>query len=279
MVKLDNISFAYSRKNQLISQLSLDIPAGSIHGLLGKNGAGKTTLLKLICGLRHAQLGKIDVQGYEPSKRSQEFNASYYFVPEEIYAPSISAALYLKLYSGYYPQFNKEMFLKYLQDFDLDMNMHLGKSSYGQKKKFLLSFAMATSTPLVLFDEPTNGLDIPSKSTFRKLAASAINENRCFIISTHQVRDLNLLLDSVIILNKGKILLNSSIFNIANRYSFINLKRNQPEDKLIYSEEHIEGIKAIVESDGETETGVDLEMLFNAATLGHINLQENKAQL
>ncbi len=272
MVKLENISLSYFKDKPVISDLSLEVFAGSIHGLLGKNGAGKSSLLKLICGLRNVQKGNIEVLGFKPSERKSKFSASYYFVPEEIYLPSMTASFYIRLYSSYYPNFSREQLEKYISDFDLESNMHLGKCSFGQKKKFLIAFAMATGTPLVLFDEPTNGLDIPSKTVFRRLAASAVTPERCFIISTHQVRDLNLLLDNIILLNKGKILLNSSIADISNKYAFVGVKRNQREDQLIYSEEHIDGIKAIVANEENMETKVDLELLFNAVVLGKINL-------
>jgi ABC-2 type transport system ATP-binding protein len=270
MVKLENIEFGYSRKKRLFNNLNLELESGSIHGLLGKNGAGKTTLLKILIGLRTSYTGKSNVLNFDPKLRDASFLEQIYFVPEDLYLPSISISSFIWQYSGFYPLFNDSDLKSYLESFELEQNAHLGQLSYGQKKKFLLSFAMATGAKLVLFDEPTNGLDIPSKSIFRKLAASAINENRSFIISTHQVRDLNLLIDSVMLVDKGKILLNDSINNIAQTYSFVTLPRKHNLENALYYEEHLEGIKAIVPFQDDMETGVDLEMLFNALVFGKI---------
>jgi ABC-2 type transport system ATP-binding protein len=272
MVHLENIYFGYSAQKNLLHGLSLEATAGSIHGLLGKNGAGKTSLLKIISGLRKPQSGNVNVLGFNPGERKMQFNEQYYFVPEELYTPTVSAKTYISLYAGYYPNFSQNKMASYMESFDLEPDMHLGRVSYGQKKKFILSFAMASGTRLVLFDEPTNGLDIPSKSVFRKLAASAISDERCFIISTHQVRDLNLLLDSVILLHKGEILLNTPLHEIASKYAFVTLPRKHTNDNVIFSEEHIEGIKAIIPCEAGMETEVDLEVLFNAAITGKISL-------
>jgi ABC-2 type transport system ATP-binding protein len=159
-----------------------------------------------------------------------------------------------------------------MESFEIEIDMHLGRSSYGQRKKFMLAFAMASGARLVLFDEPTNGLDIPSKRVFRQLAASAITDNRCFIMSTHQVRDLNMLLDCVILLDKGKIMLNRSIYEISSAYSFITTPRGKTHDLAVYSEEHLEGVKAVIPNNGELETEVDMEMLFNATIAGKLDL-------
>lgn len=272
MIRLENISFGYVKKTLLFNGLSLNIQPGAINGLLGKNGAGKTTLLKIIAGLRQVNSGNCLVMGYNPFERNTEFYEQLYFVPEELYLPSVSIRGYVRQFAGFYPNFNHEALYNYIHSFDLTMDMHLGKLSYGQKKKFALSFAMASGTRLVIFDEPTNGLDIPSKSVFRKLAASAISDERAFLISTHQVRDLNKLIEGVLLLDKGQILLSSQVYEIASKYSFITLSRKYGEEDVLYSEEHIEGIKAIVPAREGIETDVDLELLFNAVVLGNVKL-------
>jgi ABC-2 type transport system ATP-binding protein len=264
MVQLENIDFGYKGNRLLFNDLSLSTESGSIYGLLGKNGAGKTTLLKIISGLRKAHKGKTVVTGYNPSDRNLEFLEQIFFIPEELYLPSMQFKNYVSQFSGFYPAFDLPAFKGYLNSFDLDWDMHLGHLSFGQKKKFLLSFAMATGARLVLFDEPTNGLDIPSKSVFRKLAASAITVDRTFIISTHQVRDLSMLIDSVMLIDRGKILLNDKVSAIAEKFAFVTLPRNHGRTDLLYSEEQLEGIKAIILNNDKSETFVDLELLFNA---------------
>lgn len=272
MISLENINFQYTTKKPLFNRLSLDIQADQIYGLLGKNGAGKTSLLKILSGLQIPQSGICKVLGYNPSDKKSSFLEQLFFVPDELYLPSISAKRYVKQYSKFYSAFDIDALYRYMDSFEIEIGMHFGRSSYGQRKKFVLAFALASGAKLVLFDEPTNGLDIPSKSVFRKLAASAIASDRCFIMSTHQVRDLNMLLDSVILLNKGKIMLNKSIYEISSAYSFITTPRGKADQSAVYSEEHLEGIKAIIPNNGEMETEVDMEMLFNATTAGKLNL-------
>ncbi len=264
MVKLENIDFGYNGNKLLFNNLSLTTEPGSIYGLLGKNGSGKTTLLKIIAGLREIHKGKIDVAGFNPFHRDTDFLEQIFFIPEELYLPSSPIKKYVSRFSGFYPAFDSSAFNGNLDSFDLSLDMHLGHLSYGQKKKFLLAFAMATGTRLVLFDEPTNGLDIPSKSVFRKLAASALNEDRTFIISTHQVRDLNTLIDGVLLIDRGNILLNDKVSAIAEKFAFITLQRNHGRKDVLYFEEHIEGIKAIILNNDKSDSFVDLELLFNA---------------
>ncbi len=264
MVRLENIDFGYKKDKLLFNNLNLFAERGSIYGLLGKNGAGKTTLLKIITGIRQVQRGKAIILGHNPFDRSYDLLEQIFFVPEELYLPSCTGNKYVNQYAGFYPNFDKTAFVKNLDSFDIEVDMHLGRMSYGQKKKFLLSFAMASGTKLVLLDEPTNGLDIPSKSVFRKLCSSALSNERTFIISTHQVRDLNILIDSVILIEKGSVILNDRISAISEKFSFITLPRNHSRKDLLYFEEQLEGIKAIVKNNDNNETYVDMELLFNA---------------
>lgn len=275
MITLENISFSYGKDTRLFSGLSLEIKPGSIHGLMGKNGAGKTTLLKIISGLRKQGSGNCNVDGHTPFNRETAFLKNVFLVPEEIPSPDYTIRNYIKRYTPFYESFSVDTMQRYLADFDLEPKMHLGNLSYGQRKKFFLAFAMAAGTKLILFDEPTNGLDVPSKSIFRKLAASAINEGRTFIISTHQVRDLNMLIDNVIFLDRGNIRLNRNIQALAESYSFVTLTRQDLEDRqVLYSEQHLDGIRAIMPNKTGYETQVDLELLFNAVVFDKISIPQ-----
>lgn len=270
MIILKNISFGYEKNSYLYKDLNLDISPGKIYGMLGKNGAGKTTLLKIITGLRKQSQGSCEVFGQIPSKRNLKFLEQIFLVPEEIPSPKYTIGNYVRLFSDFYKSFNHTEMKQYLSDFDLDVHMHLDRISYGQRKKFFLAFALASGTNLVLFDEPTNGLDIPSKSIFRKLTASTITDEKTYIISTHQVRDLNMLIDHVIFLDKGRIKLDSSINEISTDYSFVTLPTNHNEKNIIYLEQHLDGIRAIIPNKKGLETNVDLELLFSAVVFDKI---------
>ncbi|PCI25876.1 MAG: ABC transporter ATP-binding protein [SAR324 cluster bacterium] len=265
MVEIEKLAFRYGRK-QLFSQLDLVIQAGGIYGLLGKNGAGKTTLLKLISGLIFPKEGSCQVMGFNPAERAPEFLQEVCFIPEEFDLPALSIQKYEALYAPFYPHFQKQEFAGYLEEFELTPDLNLSKLSYGQKKKFLISFALATLCRLVLMDEPTNGLDIPSKSKFRQILAGAATSDRSFVISTHQVRDLEQLIDPVLILDEGKILLQHSLYDISK---VLNMRQQEerPQDEVLYYEKAMGGYFVLREEqkEQEHELEIDLEILFNAA--------------
>jgi len=161
MIEITNLNFRYGKQPNLFDGLSLSESAGSIVGLLGKNGAGKSTLLKLMTGLLEAPKETITVMGETPIQRNPSFLEEVYFIPEEYDLPSVKIAEYVKAYSLFYPRFDHSKLAKILIDFELDANSRLTKLSYGQRKKFLIAFALSTNCKLLVLDEPTNGLDIP----------------------------------------------------------------------------------------------------------------------
>jgi ABC-2 type transport system ATP-binding protein len=190
MITLEQLTFGYYSEKKLFHNLNLEFKTGNIYGLLGKNGAGKTTLLKLICGLLFPQQGSCTVKGFPAQGRNPEFLNDIFLITEEFYLPAITIRTYQQIYAPFYPGFNQERFRENLKEFELNPQALLTTLSYGQKKKFLLAFGLATDCACFILDEPTNGLDIPSKRQFRRLLAASLDPDRMFIISTHQVRDL-----------------------------------------------------------------------------------------
>ena len=264
MIQIDNLNFSYNKKQALFEQLSLTLPAGNIYGLLGKNGAGKSTLLKIITGLLFPKTGQLNVVGFQPKSRIPDFLQEIYLITEEFHLPSVNMKRYVKLYSPFYPRFNHSLFNQYIGEFNLPKDAKLSEMSFGQKKNFLLSFGLATDCKLLILDEPTNGLDIPSKSKFRKIVANAIHDERSFIISTHQVRDMENLIDPIIILDEGEIVLHQGYEQISKKL-VITKERELPESsKLVYSESTLGGYTIVKENEGEEETNMNLETLFNA---------------
>lgn len=263
MIQIDNLSFSYSSKNQLFEQFSLTLPSGNIYGLLGKNGAGKSTLLKLITGLLFPERGNVNVLGYRPKDRYPQFLSEIYLVTEEFYLPAVIIRDYVNFYSPFYPRFNSVLFEAYIGEFGLAKNQKLSTLSYGQKKNFLLSFGLATNCKLMVLDEPTNGMDIPSKSQFRKLVANAIDEDRCFIISTHQARDMENLIDPIIIIDEGEIVFFQSYEQISKRLTISKQKEIQNTRDVIYFEQSLGGYTVVKENTTMDETNMNLEILFN----------------
>ena len=266
MIQITNLSFGYSRKKIILDNLNLSLDSGRIYGLLGKNGAGKSTLLRGICGLLFPNKGTISVNDFSPQKRQPAFLQDLYFIPEQIYVPRLSIKKYMDLYAPFYPKFDATQFWAAMDVLDVKGNPKLTDLSFGQQKKFIIAFGLACNTQILIMDEPTNGLDIPSKSQFRKLMASALRDDRIFIISTHQVRDLDNLIDQVVVIDEGSVLLNASINDISDKLCFKLLLELPEPDKVLYSESSMMGHAVVMPNTEGVETKVHLEYLFNAIT-------------
>jgi len=264
MIHLQNISYAYHKSRPVLSNVNLDIKPGHIYGLLGENGAGKSTLLKSLAGLVFPQHGDIRVMGYQPAKRTPEFLSQLFFIPEEFTLPPVHLSRYLNTYTPFYRDFDRVLFDQLLADFDIGSNVHLEALSFGQKKKLFIAFGLAAKTRLLLMDEPTNGLDIPSKSQFRKIMATVLSEDRCFIISTHQVRDLDNLIDELIILGNKRIVLAASVEQICQKLVFKSA--TEMTDDMLYSEQTLTGVHAILPNTKAEETRIDIELFFKAVS-------------
>ncbi|MGM0573810.1 MAG: ATP-binding cassette domain-containing protein, partial [Bacteroidota bacterium] len=223
MVQIDKLHFGYTRKRPLFTNLDLQLLPGNIYGLLGKNGAGKTSLLKLIAGLVFPWEGQCMVNGFESRKRIPECLADICLIPEEYHLPSVRISRYVSLNAPFYERFDHEKLAWLLKEFQLNPEQKINQLSFGQKKKFLLAFGLSTSARLLLMDEPTNGLDIPSKSQFRRVIAASLNEEQSVVISTHQVRDLESLIDPVIIIDEGRIIFQQSLEAISSSLLFETL--------------------------------------------------------
>ncbi|MBN1626976.1 MAG: ABC transporter ATP-binding protein [Deltaproteobacteria bacterium] len=262
MIDIKNLSFGYKHE-RLFSDLSLSLTPGSICGLLGKNGAGKTTLLKLMSGLLFPQQGNISIMGKNPSKRPVDFLQELIFLPEVFDLPPARPEQYRMLYAPFYPRFSVERFSSLMEQFEITDRKKLSEISYGQKKKFLIAFGLATNCRLMLLDEPTNGIDIPSKSQFRKAIASSFEDDRIFIISTHQARDLESLIDPVIILDEGRIIFNRSTEEISYHLKISYQARPPEPEETIFSEKTFEGYAVVTENHEHEDTNIDLETLFN----------------
>jgi len=262
MINIENMDFAY-KKTKLFLNLSLELKPGNIYGLLGKNGAGKTSLLKIISGLLFPNTGKVEVNNFIPGQRSPEFLQDIFFLPEEYYLPGLKAEDYKKTYAPFYPAFDETRFIELLNEFKLPMDQKLNSLSYGQKKKFLISFGIASNSRIFLLDEPTNGLDIPSKTQFRRIIASAGTENRLIIISTHQVRDMENLIDPIIIVDEGKVIFNESIEGVTNKLTVKKISEEPVNGTVLYSEKEIDGYKVVLANKDHDQTDIDFETLFN----------------
>ena len=265
MLEARQVNFGYGR-DPLFIDTELALAPGHIHGLLGLNGAGKSTLLKLMTGLLFPNSGRITACGHDPSLRAPGFLASVFLLPEELNVPGVTGKAYVAMRSPFYPNFDHARMQRYLGDFEIPEAKRLTKLSHGQKKKFLLSFGLACNASLVLLDEPTNGLDIPSKGLFRRLVAEALTDERAIVVSTHQVRDVESLVDRIVILHQGRIVLNHTVAELSGNLR-ISVSGSRPAqgDGLIYCERTVGGYASVWQDRDAGSSRLDLELLFKAA--------------
>lgn len=265
MIEINNLKFSYKRNKMVIDDISLNIQKGYIHGLLGKNGIGKTTLLKLMAGLLFPNSGEIEVLGYTPMQRKVGFLQDIFFLSEEFDVYKMTIENYVKLNSVFYPKYSEADFYNYLEEFEItDRKSKLNALSFGTKKKVIIAFGLATHARLMILDEPTNGLDIPSKAQFRKIILKAMNDETTIIISTHQVRDLHNLIDSILIMDERNILINASNNEICSKLYFGVEKDISNIDNILYSEDNIGGNLFVKENRENLESNLDIELFFNA---------------
>ena len=230
---------------------------------MGKNGAGKSTLLYLICGLLLPQEGRVTINGKDVRERLPETLSDIFIVPEEFDLPKIKLADYVKQNAKFYPKFNMNDLLRCLKVFELDENVNLGSLSMGVKKKVFMSFALATNASLLIMDEPTNGLDIPSKSQFRKFMASGMSDDRVVVISTHQVKDIDKIIDHVMILDENEMPLNASVSEVTRRLIFVESRNRELAQSAIYAQNSLGGCCMVLENTEGEDSELNLETLFN----------------
>jgi len=275
MITIENLAYRYrGSSRQVFSSFGLEIGQNRICGLLGKNGTGKSTLLYLISGLLRPVAGSVRVDGQEARLRRPEMLGEMFLVPEEYALPNIKLRDYLAVNAPFYPRFSHEVFSDCLNEFEMPSDINLKNLSMGQKKKVIISFALAAQTRYLLMDEPTNGLDIPSKSQFRKVVSQSMSPDRTMIISTHQVHDVESLIDQVVMLTENGLAMNATVEEICQKYSFEYREVGSDMTDVVYSEPTASGYKVMAQRHDGGDTQVDLELLFSAISRkGNKNLE------
>lgn len=260
MIKVNNISFSYGSV-PCLEKISLSLEEGKIYGLLGENGVGKTTLLTLLSGLKNVQRGSIDVDGFAPYDREPDFLAGQFYLPDEVWGPNATAISFARQKGIFWPDFSVSKFSEIMNIFEMDTKQKMDAMSAGQLKKTWISFALACSTKHLYLDEPTNGLDIPSKAQFRKAIMNYTREDSIIVISTHQVKDLENIIDPIIILDKRDVLLNASVQEITSKLFFDYGTVLNPDS--LYSEQIPGGFIQVQHNVTGEESKLNVEALFN----------------
>ena len=260
MITIKDLGFSYG-EIPVLKNITMTLAEGRIYGLLGENGVGKTTLLTLLCGLKAVKAGSIDTDGHNPFDREPSFLSDQYYLSDEVAAMNMTALDYAKNYGKFWDKFDMEKFIEVMGVFENDPGKKMTKMSFGQLKKAYISFALACNTKYLYMDEPTNGLDIPSKAQFRKAVTKYTREDSVILISTHQVRDLENIIDPIVILDKQDVLLNATLEEISEKLYF-DYSTEKIENAL-YSEMIPGGnIQVALNAEGK-DSKVNLEALFN----------------
>ena len=264
MITIKKLGFSYG-DHVVLKDISMELQEGRIYGLLGENGVGKTTLLTLLAGLKKVEDGTLEIDGQKPFNREPSFLSNIYYLPDEVPAPRRKAMDFAIDHGQYWKNFNAQKFSEIMTVFDTDQNQRMDQMSYGQLKKTFISFALACNTKYLFMDEPTNGLDIPSKAQFRKAVSKYTSDDSTLLISTHQARDLEAIIDPIIILDRRDVLLNASLDEIAEKLYFDYSSDVDPN--ALYQEMVPGGNIQVVRNTTGAESKVNIEALFNAVLL------------
>ncbi len=264
MIRIDNLAFSYGSA-EVLKNINMTLQEGHIYGLLGENGVGKTTLLTLLCGLKSCKEGQISIDGRNPYKREPSLLGELYYLPDEVAPVQMTARDYARNFGKFWPGFRMETFLEIMQIFENDADHKMSKMSCGQLKKTHIAFALACNCRYLFMDEPTNGLDIPSKSQFRKAVMKYTSDDATLLISTHQVRDLEDIIDPIIILESHEVLLNAGLEEIADKLYFDY--SGAVRSDALYSEMTPAGSIQVAVNTEKRESKVNVEALFNTAHL------------
>ena len=260
MIRINDLGFSYGEK-PVLKHIGMNLEEGKIYGLLGENGVGKTTLLTLLSGLKKPQVGSIDIDSHNPFDREPSFLTEQFYLSDDVNAANMKASDYASNYGKFWEMFDMAKFLEIMEVFENDPTQKMNRMSTGQLKKTHIAFALACNTKYLFMDEPTNGLDIPSKAQFRKAVMKYTREDATIVISTHQVRDLENIIDPIIILDRQDVLLNASIEDICSRLYFDYSNEMHPE--ALYCEMIPGGsIQVLINTTGE-DSKINIEALFN----------------
>lgn len=216
-VEFKNV-FLNIKKDEILSGINLKFEPGRIYGLLGRNGAGKTTLLSLIATYRKVTGGVLTVDGQDPYENESIMPLVDFLHQEDYSEQSDTVEEYLELAKRYKPAFDMDYALTLLEEYNITLKKKMMELSQGQQAAVEASMGLATMSPVVLFDEVTNGMDAPSREKFYSQVLNAKNrENRVIVLSTHIVSEMDYLFDEVMVIHHGKVLVDEPVDEFLGR--------------------------------------------------------------
>ena len=261
MIEIKDLAFSYG-KTPILKSITTTLEEGRIYGLLGENGVGKTTLLTLLCGLKKVCSGSITTDGENPFDRTPTLLQNQFYLPDEVLPVAMKAECFAKERGAFWPDYDHSKFLEIMKEFENDPAKKMNQMSAGQLKKTYISLALACGCKYIFMDEPTNGLDIPSKTQFRSAIMKYTTDDSTIVISTHQVRDLENIIDPIIILDRQDVLLNATVEEITSKLYFDYGTQLHPES--LYSEQLPGGFIQVYPNSTGEDSKINVEALFNA---------------
>lgn len=261
MIRIEKLGFSYGQV-PVLKNITMNLEPGKIYGLLGENGVGKTTLLTLLAGLKKPLQGSIDIDGSAPYSRAPHVLENQFYLADEMLPVPMKAAEYARITGEFWPNYKQDTFEEIMELFENASDKKMSEMSTGQLKKTYISLALTLGCKYLFLDEPTNGLDIPSKAQFRSALMKYTGEDSTIVISTHQVRDLENIIDPIIILDRQDVLLNASLEEISRKLYFDYGTQLHPES--LYSEQLPGGFIQVYPNAEGADSKVNIEALFNA---------------
>lgn len=261
MIRIEKLGFSYGQV-PVLKNITMNLEPGKIYGLLGENGVGKTTLLTLLAGLKKPLQGSIDIDGSAPYSRTPQVLENQFYLADEMLPVPMKATEYARITGEFWPNYKQDTFEEIMELFENASDKKMSEMSTGQLKKTYISLALALGCKYLFLDEPTNGLDIPSKAQFRSALMKYTGEDSTIVISTHQVRDLENIIDPIIILDRQDVLLNASLEDISRKLYFDYGTQLHPES--LYSEQLPGGFIQVYPNAEGADSKVNIEALFNA---------------
>lgn len=211
-IKVRNLNKSYVKGKPVLSDVSFDIPAGKIVGLLGPNGCGKTTLLKILSGCIHDYSGQIIINGSAPGVVTKSETA---FLPDTTYLSDYFRTIdAIDYFNDFFFDFDKNKALEFVQRFNLDPKQKIKTMSKGMQEKVQLLLIMSRAARLYLLDEPLGGVDPAARESILNMIMENYAEKSTLMLSTHMVNDLEGSFNHILILGHGRVLVNTSVDNI-----------------------------------------------------------------
>lgn len=202
VLECKNLTKSYLKKTALDS-INLELPKGSIVGLLGPNGSGKTTLLKLAAGLLTPTNGEITIEGLKPGVETKEIVA---YQPDKVYLNDwMNTEDLIKMMADFYANFSKDKAFDMIGHLNIDVKQKLKSMSKGTKEKVQLILTMSREVPLYMLDEPIGGVDPAARDYILNTIINNYREDATVLISTHLISDIENVLNHIVFLKNGKI--------------------------------------------------------------------------